>query len=252
MNSVIISFIVSFVCSFRKGLCKVLYESKIWAIIEKVYSYLRNAFQNSVFVSVAKYETDISFRKTSLFYKIFRLPVFFVSYMCEKLSGLIRYFADKSITAQMCYGFMNGMLAIDVKFIGILLFSMGTGRFASGLMKFQFNLPAVVLAVSGLILSFVKMRLGYYLDGSIISKAVKKISGLEDTSFKVYRKAHYVYLSAAVVGLLSGVLASVNPLLIAFPFALFGMITVFVYPLCGVYFALFLVIRDRIKEKRGG
>lgn len=237
MNSVIVSFILS----LWYGFIGILKESKLWDILDKVHGFFSNSFSNSFIIGLAKYESDGSLRKSSLFYRVFTLPVFVLSYLCEKVSGFVKSFVKKSVVSEPAFGYLTGFLALDVRFFGLmLLFSSGT-LFALKLLTFNFAPLLILFALAGFGMCFLKVRLADYLDGSILVKFIKHSFGIDGVSFKIYsRNAKFMYLAAAVVGIVCGAGTMFTKLALLIPFAIFGVLAVIVYPVCGVFFAVFL------------
>ena len=238
MNSVILSFIYAFWCKFTACLS----ESRLWQWFGRIHGAFCEAFAGSRIVKAIKYRGKVSYEETSIACKLLRIPTAILSALCRFFSGLVRSTVDNSIISKYVQGYVSGALSLNVRFMALILLFSSVSAFILNLLKGNFSLIAIVLGIVGFGLSFINhLSLADYLDSNVLVGFFKKCFGFDGVSFKVYRNVPlvYVYTSAALVGVATGVAGSVMPLLYALPVALAAIGAVIVSPVCGIFFAVF-------------
>ncbi len=233
MNSLIISFVYNIICR----VCAVIRDSGFWRLIDKIYKTTTKAFQNSFFVKAVKGKKENAFDFSGFMSKAISIPFTFVSFFLKLLNPLVKKHVDFGYIPNYMKSYVNGFLALDIRFLALLMFSGGISSFCFSQMKVICLLAAFI----GFVLWFLPYNLSDYLDDSFIIKFFKSSFGF-DTTFKVYnlQPKTDMYVSAVIVGLLSGLGAFVHPLLpVAMPLAVFGLGLVLKYSICGIYLAVF-------------
>ena len=236
------SLILSFICTLWGKFSACLSESVLWQWLGRIHGAFCRAFAASSIVKAVKYRGKTSLEETSVACRILRIPTAVLSAVCKFFSGLVRATVDRSIVSVYVNAFISGALSLNVRFIALLLMFGGGSSFAVNLLKGNFSFPALIIAVAGFGLSFIKrIRLADFIDDSVIIKFFKACFGFENVSFCAYSPASsvYVYTSAAVVGLVTGAAGALIPMLYAIPVGLAAIGAVLLNPVCGIYFAVF-------------
>lgn len=238
MNSLIISGIYSFII-YIVGLVR---KSFLWRGLSKIHSFFRDSFQNSFLVKLIKSRGETVYRNTSVFCRLLQFPTAVVSALLKLIAPFIKSFSENSPIAKMGKGFVDSFLSINLRFFGLIIGSAGVSGFIVALITGKPLLNKLALVLVGAVLFLFKVKLADYLDNSFFVRLFKSIFSFNETSFKIYNdKIPFGY--SAVAGIIAGLLAglgAVNIFLYAIPLALFGMLVVLIYPICGIFFAFFL------------
>ncbi len=237
MKSSILSFLYNIIIMLYKNLS----DSIIWKWLGKIHKILTTSFSRSVVMSAIKHKGSLNFEESSFFCKVLRIPTAVISSLGKFFTGIIKDFVDKSIAAKYAKGYLSGFLSIDVRFFALMSLFGGAAGFMLRLFKGDFSVILLVFSVIGFMLSFVKIKLADFLDDSIFVRFFKSSLGFEDLSFCVYRESadYHMYLSGAVVGIITGICFAFNSFFIVIPAVLFALGIIAAYPVVGIFFGVF-------------
>lgn len=216
--------------------------SVLWGILTKIHLYFRNSFKESSIIAALKSQSNAEFCKSSVFCRILGLPVFIISYILKAVSAYVRSFSKNSTLSELAKGYVNGFLSLNISFFGLMLFSECAVKGVLSLIFGGRTKIYFIAAAFGLALSFVKVRLSKHIDGSVFVRFIKASLGFSDVSFiPPTFSAPYLYtvLSAVAAGVVGGLAGVINPLLLAFPVAVFGIILIMFYPKFGIILSIF-------------
>lgn len=235
------SNIISFLCGIFTLLYKNLSDSFIWNWLSKIHTFFSVSFSKSAIISAIKHKGSVSYEETSLCCRLLRVPTAVVSAICRMVTSLVRQFADKSVAAKYGLGYVFGFLNIEVRFFAIMILFCSATSFVLKLLTGNFSFLLLILSIVAFALSFVKLCLSGFLGGSVIINFFNSSLGFGKLDFYINNpvSTYYMYISAAVVGIAAGVAGCINPLLYALPIGLFVLGIIAVYPICGIYLALF-------------
>ena len=235
------SNIISFLYSFFALLYKNVSDSFIWKWLGKIHTSLSASFSNSSIIAAIKYKSNTKLEDTSLFCKLLRIPTAVISAICKMITSFVQQFADKSAAAKYGLGYVYGFLAIEVRFFAIMVMFSSVISFIIRLFTGKFSFMLLIFAIAGFGLSFVKVKLVDFIDGSVFIKFFINSLGFEKLKFSIYSSVpdYYMYISGAVIGIVTGIAGCINTLLYAIPVALFGLGIIAVYPIFGIFLTLF-------------
>ena len=235
------SNIVSFLFSTFTVICKNISDSFIWKWLGKIHKFFCSSFSRSVIIDAIKQKGSVKLEETSLFCKLLRVPTAIISAICKTATAVVRQFADKSVVAKYGLGYISGFLTLEVRFLALITLFCAVTSFILNLFTGNFLFILIILSLVAFALSFVNSRLSNYLDGSIIIKFFCESLGFQrpDLCFNNPVSSYYMYISAAVVGIISGIAGCINSLLYTLPIGLFSLGIIAVYPICGIILALF-------------
>lgn len=236
------SLILSFICSFWGKFTACLADSCLWQWLGRIHQAFSVAFAESSIVKLIKYRGKAHLEETSFVCRLLRIPMAVLSSLCKFFSGFVKNLVDNTLITKYVQGFVSGALSLNVRFIALLALFTSASAFCFNLLKGNFSLIAIIIAAVCFGLSFVKgIRLSDFIDESICAKLIKYSFGFDDVSFRVYKNipSVYVYTSAAIVGVATGVAGTILPIMYALPVALAAVGGVIVNPVCGIFFAVF-------------
>lgn len=240
MNSVILTALATFCGRFWTK----LQESRLWALIMRIYTACSNSWHNSVIMRFAKggKATVAGSRLARWLYA----PFVFLEYLAAKFRRKLSRAVEKSIICERCREYVHSFMALNTRFWGAMLLTgtvvFNTLHFARGM-----GINKYVLAVSAAsaLMLLVSYNVTGFFTGSKFAELLKACAGVKNITFDFYDEDRTAsrgrFISAILVGALTGAVMVFKPLYgIMLPFAAFGMLLVMEYPITGVYAAVFV------------
>lgn len=191
------------------------YESSVSSkILKKLYSAVSNTWINSLFVSAFCSGRKNGKPQKGLIYKIFYLPFAFLSIFAMDWCKNIFTRAKKSLLYRMLYCFVNNIIAVSTRFVGVfLIFSVGV--YACALREFTSPLYLAALAVGVLlcIFDFSFLRALTYSIVKVLLKIFLSVEPKFDYYDETQLKVKYRLIIAALAGIIAGFAAAyISPL----------------------------------------
>ncbi len=181
------------------------------------------------------------FLNQSLAGKVLRFPFSFMEWLKQRLGTRLRKTIGESLLIGACRCYLNNLLALNLRFLGMVFFGTGVGLVfgrAAGVFP-------LVLFLLGAILSLFDVNATGWLKHSALVRFFLNCLGVE-ANFAWYREEETQgkgrILLAGVAGLVCGLLGAmfhplVAPLMV---FAIAGLFLVVAKPIAGLYFLVFL------------
>ncbi len=216
-------------------------NSVTYKVLRRIYDSISQGWRNSAigeFFRRTHFGADSI--KKSVAGKIIRSPFTFVEFLQKKYAKRLSLVIDESVFFNICRGYLNNIMAINLRFIGVTTVFAAAGLLAGG--GFSVTLIAVVLI--GLVLSLFDINVTEYLKGSALISLVCNLFGIEaDFNWfdDKYTTGKARLITGATAGLVFGLVGGIfSPILT--PLAILGVAVVFLViekPSAGVFLVVF-------------
>lgn len=227
-------------------LWNIIKNSTAYKILTRIYGAISGAWKNSAIAGF--------FRRTHvnedalggcLAGRIVRCPIAFCEFLQKKFGAKLSAAIDKSALLNLCRFYLNNILALNLRFIGVLAMFMSGGA-AIGQMLVGGSVSFAVIGgvILGAVLSVFDINVTEYLKNSALVRLVCTLLGTEaDFNWfdKSYTTGRARLILAAAAGLAAGVVGGCINLLLA-PLAAVGIAAFFLImqrPAAGVFFVVF-------------
>ena len=243
MNSMIISSAVS-AC---RAIGDKFTESKLWALITAVYLFFSRSWANSRIMTALRSHEREGMAKKSVFYRVCSVPFAIFGGIGKKAGRPLAKAAQSSVFCAWGYSYIQNMMAVNTRFMGMLLLCMSVTAAAVKLMVSGYLIKWLLIAAAfGAFLTIFNFNLMGFLNPSWIVKFVKCCAGFRDIDFEFFDENETRGRSRLVLAALAGIAVGAvmmlyKPLIgAAVPFAVFGALLVLWKPIVGVYAAVFI------------
>ncbi len=223
----------------------IIKNSVIYKIITRIYSEISTSWQKSAIGGF--------FRRThfgegtiekSIACRIARSPFTFVEFLQKKYAKKLSAVIDESIFFNICRVYLNNIMAINLRFIGVTMVSASIGILVGQIARGGFSIYTVVAAVIGIVISLFDINVTEYLKGSIFVMLVCNLLGIEaDFNWFDRRYTHgrgrliTGVAAGLVLGLIGGFVSPVlTPLAIV---AIAGLMLVIEHPCISAFLIVF-------------
>lgn len=242
MQSLILSFVMRFAAAFME----IFRRSRTYRLFDMIYHACSNAWKNSIFVNVFSQDADTdSIAKTGIIYRICRLPFTFMAFLRDKLGTWLSRQAEVSGFVHMGRSILQNLLALNLRFIGVMIVGAGLSYTAIKLLFTDrgFGMFSIIGILIGLVCCIFNFNVTAAFRSSGILSFCRNALGF-DFHYDIYKKKYTQGIGrlilALLIGLAMGVAAIKSPILAAaVPCGLFGMFLVLSAPITGVFFAVF-------------
>lgn len=221
-------------------------NSLIYKFLKAVYGGISDAWRRSRIAGwFRRLHTEEGALEKTVAGKIVRSPFTFLEFLQKKFGARLAEAIENSSVLELCREYLNNLLAINLRFIGYLLFVTSAGLILGQMAGHQ-KVGWVLLggAALGAVLTFFDVNVTDYLKGSAAAGLICRLLGIEsDFNWydERYTKGKERLLSAVFFGAAAGLLGGwVNPLLA--PALIIGFAAVFLvlkFPSAGVFFVVF-------------
>lgn len=221
-------------------------NSLIYKFLKAVYGGISDAWRKSRIAGwFRRLHTEEGALEKTVAGKIVRCPFTFLEFLQKKFGTRLAEAIENSSVLELCREYLNNLLAINLRFIGYLLFVTSAGLILGQMAGHQ-KVGWVLLggAALGAVLTFFDVNVTDYLKGSAAAGLICRLLGIEpDFNWydERYTKGKERLLSAVFFGAAAGLLGGwVNPLLA--PALIIGFAAVFLvlkFPSAGVFFVVF-------------
>ena len=221
-------------------------NSLIYKFLKAVYGGISDAWRKSRIAGwFRRLHTEEGALEKTVAGKIVRCPFTFLEFLQKKFGKRLAEAIENSSVLELCREYLNNLLAINLRFIGYLLFVTSAGLILGQMAGHQ-KVGGVLLggAALGAVLTFFDVNVTDYLKGSAAAGLICRLLGIEsDFNWydERYTKGKERLLSAVFFGAAAGLLGGwVNPLLA--PALIIGFAAVFLvlkFPSAGVFFVVF-------------
>ena len=240
MNSVIISAVIAFCNAFWAKFT----ESKLWAVIMKIYTGCSKSWQNSTIMRLL-YGGKATVAGSRIA-RVVYAPFIFLEFIAKKLRKTAAGGIKNSVICEFGRQYVHNFMAVNTRFWGVMMFTASVIYNANKLLRGTgYNKIVLAVSVIGALLCIVNFNITGFLDGSKAVDFVKSCAGVKNIGFSFYDEEKTTgrsrLLTAFAAGLVMGAMMIFSAKLgILVPFGLFGMLLVLEYPVTGVYAAVFL------------
>ncbi len=221
-------------------------NSLIYKFLKAVYEGISDAWRKSRIAGwFRRLHTEEGALEKTVAGRIVRCPFTFLEFLQKKFGKRLAEAIENSSVLELCREYLNNLLAINLRFIGYLLFVTSAGLILGQMAGHQ-KVGWVLLggAALGAVLTFFDVNVTDYLKGSAAAGLICRLLGIEpDFNWydERYTKGKERLLSAVFFGAAAGLLGGwVNPLLA--PALIIGFAAVFLvlkFPSAGVFFVVF-------------
>lgn len=180
------------------------------------------------------------FLSRSLVGRLLRLPFTLTDVLRNTIGTSLCSLAETSVLLGLCKTFLHNLLALNLRFLGVLFLGIGAGMVFGKAV----GTLSLVLMIAGAVLALFDVNLTEWLAHSALVKAVLYLLGAE-ADFDWFLAEETVgrqrNLLAGAVGIICGLAGSVTvPILgILIPFAVAGVLLVLSKPIAGLYLLVF-------------
>lgn len=223
-------------------LWNIIKNSGIYRLLTRIYSGISNAWQKSRIAGWFRVlHTDEDALEKSIAGRIVRCPFTFFEWIQKKAGGALSGVIDKSALMHMCRLYLDNILALNLRFWGILILSsaigIACGKFVSGN---PVGWVIIACGIIGAVISIFNMNITEYLKNSVLIKLVCTLLDIQP-EYDWYNRENTIgglrYFVAAVSGLVFGAVGGIiHPILTAA--AIIGAAAVFLVfkkPVFGVF-----------------
>ena len=221
-------------------------KSVIYKLLSNIYKFLSDSWKNSVITNwFRKTFFSENAAENSIIGKILFSPFTFLEYIRQNYNETLNTQKEKSIILRGCKYFLHNLLALNLRFIGVLVFAASVTDLIISVFRgggFILNVAAMIF---GAVLFLFDVNATDWIKGSVISRFAEACLGTE-FSFNFY----YVtkcgkgarLFCAALFGVIIGAVSGLASPLLALVFAagLWFVFTVFYKVEFGVFATLFL------------
>lgn len=221
-------------------------NSVVYKILCGLYDKLSGAWRNS---RIAGWFRTLHISEDALTRsvagKVVRSPFTFLEFLQRKFGATLADMIGKSTFLKLCRSYLNNMLALNLRFIGILALSMVIGISAGQLLVGgNIGYALIAAAVVSAVISLINVNVTGFLKGSAFVRLVCTLFEI-DADFEWYDESSTYgrarLILAIAIGIASGLLGGVTNALLA-PMAAIGIAAVFLVmqkPSAGVFFLVF-------------
>lgn len=232
MNSVIITWL----CGFWRVFVGIFTKSGLYAAFIKIYERVSSWWNNGMIVGFLKRDDRFGMERHSILYKLTRLPFGIVEYIEKYVGAKLKQIIDDSFFVGCAKAFMNNALALNTRFIGCIVLA---AAISYELLRMSVSVPMAAVFTLGFVLLLTDRNITEFFEGSKLVTFCLKSVGFGKVDWNFYDvndlKKTKALAYAVLVGIASGVLGTVSPVLgLALPIGIIGIFTVFAYPIVGV------------------
>jgi len=238
MNSVIFKLLCKFWISFSNAFL----NSFTYKIFDKVYTSISKSWANSRIISFFRKDEICGQEKHSVLYKCLLLPFNFFELVGKKFGSKIKKSINQSFIINVSYDFMNNILALNSRVLGIFILSFVV---TNQVINRNFSILPIVLTVVGLFFLLVDYNITDFFSESKFIKFLLKCFGFYDVSWDFYEKESLKKVFPLIISILLGCLSAVfkekSIVFMAIPVVSYvGIFLVLKYPLVGIFATFFL------------
>ena len=217
-------------------------QSGTYRVLRGIYDRISGAWNKSRILTW--FRTDHQrqeFLSQSLLGKVLRFPIGLLESLRKRFGAAIQRAAGQSVLLSICRCYLNNMLALNLRFLGMLFLGCGAGLVFEG----KVGVWSLLLFVIGAFLFIFDVNATEWLKHSALVKFLLNCLGAH-ANFAWYHAEETQrkdrLLLAGGAGLICGVLGGMTqPLLGGLaPFAIGALFLVIAKPIAGLYFLVFL------------
>lgn len=239
------SLILTALSALGKAFLRYFKASGIYAVIDKIFNAFSKSWQRSRIVGFIGKDSRNGSAEKSVTGRILRLPFTFLEFINKKTGGFLRKRVKNSVICRAAYEYTENFAAVNTRFFGIMLLCMSVVYTAVHmLITGKISVLALAAAIVGAVAALADYNLMRFLNPSKLVNLIKCALGFRDLRFDFFDEQAVIgvprLVIAALVGIVSGAVAGVAPIYgAAVPFGIFGMLLVLIYPIAGVFAAVF-------------
>lgn len=237
MNSVILSSI----SAFCKKTADVFKKSAVAGILTAIYTFFSNSWKNSCIMNFLRKNGENKILENSFLYKTVYMPFKFAEKIAVKLRAWITKEIKNSVILGAYRDFVHSALALNTRFYGLIFLSALAAR---SILSDNVSWIYVAVAFAAAVFAWTDTDVTAILSDSKIFRLCLSFVGFENISLDIYKKKSVNTVSARITAILCGaaigVLSVKSALLsLALPIGITGVGIVMMYPVSGIFFALF-------------
>lgn len=240
MDSVIISAVVTFFHALRRKFI----QSKLYAVIMRIYIGCSKSWRNSAIMKFlyGGKSTAEDGKIARAVYAPFTFLEFIAARIGKKVSGGIK----NSVICEFGRRYVHNFMAVNTRFWGIMMLTASVIYNGNKLLGGTgYNKIVLAVTVIGALLCIVNFNVTGFLNGSKAADLAKSCAGVKNINFSFYDEEKTTGRSRLLAAFITGVVMGAAMIFslklgLLVPFGLFGMLLVLEYPVTGVYAAVFL------------
>jgi len=234
MNSLILNAFLS----IGKYIRKIFMNSLCYRIINTIFTFFSGGWEKSSIMSFLRKNERVGMSGKSLFYNVAHFPFLLFEFLNEVIGRKFAGAIENSVILRISRSFAAELLLLDTKTIGILLLSGNISRVA---VTRTFLIANIVVGLIGLILVLMPWKITTFFGSSKIINLALDAFSLEFPSMnlegKISVKKVVILVFSGILGLIAGILPLKLAILLIGGFV--GAALVLMYPIAGVFFAVF-------------
>lgn len=234
MNSLILSAL------FGAGryIKKIFINSAVYKVITAVFLFFSNAWKNSAVMSFLRKNERVGMSQKSVFYNVAHFPFLLFEFLNEVLGKKLSTAINDSIILGTLKSFVTEILMIDTKVTGAFLLSWIVTHEA---ISRRLTLISGLVGIVAVILIIADYKIITWFKGSILTKLAFAKFGFTVPEYDILEKITVKRSVSIAVSAIVGIVCGILPLKLAVLFiaGLIGVTVVLMYPLLGVFFAVF-------------
>lgn len=222
-------------------------QSVTYKVLRRIYDGISGSWKRSVICGWFRKEHGTGgFLKNSLAGRLLRLPFTLLEGIRQKHGTAIGENIHSSVILSVCRHYLHNLLALNLRFLGVLFLGCGAGLVFGGLFfQADTGVFSLILFAVGILLWFFNVNATDWLKHSILVQFLLKLFGIQ-ANFAWYRSEYtrspLRLLLSGAVGLVCGIAGSATSPLLSI-LAMFGLAALFLVlakPEAGLYFLVFL------------
>ncbi len=239
MNSVIISAIGT---ALRKTADK-FKASRLCAVINGAIGAVSKSWNNSIIVNFLKGNAVTTTK--SVLKTLTMFPFAVLEKVQSKYAKTLSDKVQKSVICEMARRYVHSFMALNTRFFGVMALCASVAYNVVCILDGRISRAALIVSAVSAVLMCFNINITGCCETSLLMNFMKACAGVDKATFKFYDESKtsgiLSRIAAAGVGVVFGVVMGISPLLaVMIPFAAFGMLLVLMYPVTGVYAAVFL------------
>lgn len=240
------SFILTSIAAFFRSLPELFKNSALYSVIDRIYAAFSRAWRSGKIVNTVEKEPKRGTVVSSAVWRLCRLPFTAAERLRDRIYPALEKAVSKSVICRTARLYVQNFMALNTRFFGIMLVAMSAAYLPLHMLSDgRISKLALAAAAVGAILLIMNYNAMNFLNTSKLVDFIKSAAGFRQLDFSFfdeeYTRGRGRLVCGAVIGALTGAVMSVKLIYgTAVPFAAFGALLVMMYPITGIFAAVFL------------
>lgn len=237
------SVIISGLCALARKTADKFKKSRVCAVIDSAQTVVSKSWNSSVIINFLKGNAVTSAK--SVVRAITMSPFTLIEKVQKKYAPVLSEKVEKSVICELARRYVHSFMALNTRFFGVMGICASLAYNIIRMLGGGLSKGALVMSVICAVFICFNVNITGLFETSALMNFAKACAGVKKVTFKFYdedrTRGALSVIAAAGVGAALGVMLGISPILaLLVPFALFGMLLVLMYPVTGVYAAVFL------------